>query len=105
MQEIKSVEEMDRLPVGAVVIDVGGDAWQKRAYDDGPSWVMAGLLSDPETAETVFAYSPLLPAFVPDEDGAEADSLSQKMIDGINSDPFARRAFTKLADAYADGAL
>jgi hypothetical protein len=35
----------------------------------------------------------------------ESDLLTQELIDGINSNPIARRAFTRLAKAYEDGAL
>ena len=106
MKEIKSVEEMNALPAGSVVIDESGDAWQKRGYNGVAAWVMAGIRSEPESAETVFEYSPLLLVFEPGEDPNDgADPLTQKMIDGINSNPIARRAFGRLADAYADGAL
>lgn len=43
------------------------------------------------------------PSVAPHAAGDEADPLSQKLIDGINSNPLARRAFKRLAAAYEKG--
>jgi hypothetical protein len=63
-RQITTVEEIEALPMYAVVTDPDGDAWQKR-YDDDQPWVMAGLASEPEADQTLLTYAPLLLVHTP----------------------------------------
>jgi hypothetical protein len=78
MNEIKTAEELNALPVKSVVVDADGDAWQKRDryWPSEEDWVPAWRGYDNESADAddLLGYAPLLLALKADAEALRAPS-------------------------------
>jgi len=68
---ITTIEQLDALPVGAVLVDSNGqgDAWQKRTAIAACPFARVGS-SDFHTAAALLDFAPLLLAYVPENGDA-----------------------------------
>lgn len=66
MTAITTAAELVALPRGAVVIDMGGDAWQKRSPAAGRPFAMVGD-DTYRTASQVLIFAPLRLVWTPEQ--------------------------------------
>ncbi|SFK31767.1 hypothetical protein [Cellulomonas sp. KH9] len=115
MTEITTVEELDALPVGSVVLDAIGDAWQRGDSDDH-WWCPANPFLSECPAEDVLEvgeggarllYRPNTPAPPVEDradDGVWAANL-QAFIDEMHAEPIRRAVADDLDPAAVERAL
>ena len=115
MTEIRTVEELDALPVGSVVLDAIGDAWQRGDSDDH-WWCPANPFLSECPAEDVLEvgeggarllYRPNTPAPPVEDradDGVWAANL-QAFIDEMHAEPIRRAVADDLDPAAVERAL
>lgn len=66
-QRIEAAEDLDALPVGAVVL-AGGQAWQGIRTPAGPLWRLAGGVSDRPSLYVLRVFGPATVLFTPSGD-------------------------------------
>lgn len=76
MTRIDTVDQLDALPIGSVILDLDQDAWQKQ---DNGAWSLADIGDYDEVLRFTAEYLPATVLFVPGRDlvqEAKADAFN-----------------------------